>query len=174
MAADDFDVAFARAVTAALLSEAELDIITDDIAERQAMERSVSFVTRGQRWRLPLGRTFLGNQLQPQHCRRHFHWPRRMRTSCTRGGHVSRAVETRHLRPESQMWRTPGAAERSASAIARRRSRRSSSKLPAADARRHVLEQKRRDVFIGSVQSKGTHIGGRKLEPRGLSRQLDV
>ena len=37
---DDFDTAFARAVTAGLLSEADLDRITDDIAEGQATERS--------------------------------------------------------------------------------------------------------------------------------------
>ena len=40
MAADDFDSAYARAVAAGLLSEAELDRITDDIAEGQATERS--------------------------------------------------------------------------------------------------------------------------------------
>ena len=37
---DDFDAAFARAVTAGLLSEAELDTITDSIAAGQATERS--------------------------------------------------------------------------------------------------------------------------------------
>ena len=38
---DDFDAAFARAVTAGLLSEAELDTITDSIAAGQATERNV-------------------------------------------------------------------------------------------------------------------------------------
>ena len=37
---DDFDAAFARAVTAGLLSEAELDTITDSIAAGQATERN--------------------------------------------------------------------------------------------------------------------------------------
>ena len=37
---DDFDTAFARAVTAGLLSEAELDTITDSIAAGQATERN--------------------------------------------------------------------------------------------------------------------------------------
>ena len=37
---DDFDAAFARAVTSGLLSEAELDTITDSIAAGQATERS--------------------------------------------------------------------------------------------------------------------------------------
>ena len=38
---DDFDAAFARAMASGLLSEAELDMITDDIAQGQTTERSV-------------------------------------------------------------------------------------------------------------------------------------
>ena len=94
---------------------------------RGRRQREVPFVTGGQRWKSLLGRTFLGNQRQPQHCRRRFHWPTRMRTACTPGGHASRAAATRHSPPESSTRRTLGTAAPSLSAIARRRSRRSSS-----------------------------------------------